>query len=64
MAETTDRVADALQRHAGLVALETTEVLGGITSGPLTGARRGTAAQLWPHRHATDAMFVQLLTRS
>jgi len=23
----------------------------------------GTHAQLWPHRHETDAMFIQLLTR-
>jgi 16S rRNA (cytosine967-C5)-methyltransferase len=64
VAETTERVEDVLARHPGLVAVETTEVLGRITSGPLAGARRGTAAQLWPHRHATDAMFVQLLTRS
>ena len=34
-----------------------------ITRGPLVGAQRGTAVQLWPHRHATDAMFLQLLTR-
>jgi 16S rRNA (cytosine967-C5)-methyltransferase len=63
-AETEDRVAEALERHPGLEALDTTAVLAGITTGPLTRARRGTAAQLWPHRHETDAMFVQLLTRS
>jgi 16S rRNA (cytosine967-C5)-methyltransferase len=63
-AETEERVSDALDRHPGLEALDTTAVLAGITSGPLTGARRGTAAQLWPHRHGTDAMFVQLLTRT
>ena len=26
--------------------------------------RRGTAVQLWPHRHNTDAMFIQLLRRT
>jgi len=25
---------------------------------------RGDAGQLWPHRHATDAMFMALLRRS
>jgi 16S rRNA (cytosine967-C5)-methyltransferase len=28
------------------------------------GARRGSAVQLWPHRHNTDAMFIQLVTRT
>lgn len=28
------------------------------------GYRRGTAVQLWPHRHNTDAMFIQLLRRT
>lgn len=63
VAETTDRITAALDTHPGLVALDTADVLAGITSGPLAGARRGTAAQLWPHRHATDAMFLQILTR-
>ncbi|HET6825517.1 MAG TPA: transcription antitermination factor NusB [Amnibacterium sp.] len=63
-AETEDRVADALDRHPQLAPLDTTAVLAGITREPLTRARRGTAAQLWPHRHGTDAMFVQLLTRA
>jgi 16S rRNA (cytosine967-C5)-methyltransferase len=27
------------------------------------GLARGDAAQLWPHRHGTDAMFMALLRR-
>ncbi|MFD1720969.1 RsmB/NOP family class I SAM-dependent RNA methyltransferase [Amnibacterium endophyticum] len=60
-AETTEVVSAALARHDRLRALPTTEVLERLAGVPLPGARRGTAAQLWPHRHATDAMFVQLL---
>lgn len=29
----------------------------------VTGAERGSYAQLWPHRHRTDAMFLALLRR-
>ncbi|MDH2444344.1 transcription antitermination factor NusB [Amnibacterium sp. CER49] len=61
-AETERVVAGALEAHRDLVALDTAEVLDGITGGRLDAARRGTAVQLWPHLHGTDAMFVQLLT--
>lgn len=61
-AETREVVAAALARHPGLVALETRPVLQGIATGDL-GVGVGPAVQLWPHRHGTDAMFIQLLTR-
>jgi 16S rRNA (cytosine967-C5)-methyltransferase len=60
-AETTAVVAAALARHPGLEALDTPAALAAVS--PVEGTRRGTAVQLWPHRHGTDAMFVQLLTR-
>jgi 16S rRNA (cytosine967-C5)-methyltransferase len=60
-AETTAIVAAALDRHPGLMALDTATALAAVS--PAVGTRRGTAVQLWPHRHGTDAMFVQLLTR-
>ena len=63
-AETTDVVAAALERHPGLRAVPTAPVLDAVSGRRLHDAERGTAAQLWPHRHGTDAMFVQLLTRS
>jgi len=60
-AETREVVAVALARHPHLRTVDTPAVLDGIATRQLelTG---GTAAQLWPHRHGTDAMFVQLLT--
>lgn len=61
-AETRDVVAAALVRHPDLVALDTREVVQRIAVADL-GAGAGPALQLWPHRHGTDAMFIQLLTR-
>ncbi|WBU38646.1 RsmB/NOP family class I SAM-dependent RNA methyltransferase [Homoserinibacter sp. YIM 151385] len=59
--ETRGIVVAALERHAGLTALDTPAVLESVAVRPL-GLGSGPAAQLWPHRHGTDAMFVQLLT--
>lgn len=61
-AETREVVAAALARHPDLVALDTRTVGQGIATGDL-GDGVGPALQLWPHRHGTDAMFIQLLTR-
>ncbi|WP_375389321.1 RsmB/NOP family class I SAM-dependent RNA methyltransferase [uncultured Amnibacterium sp.] len=63
-AETTDVIGAALGRHPGLKPLRTAPVLDAVSGRALRDAERGTAAQLWPHRHGTDAMFVQLLTRA
>jgi 16S rRNA (cytosine967-C5)-methyltransferase len=59
--ETRAAVAGALERHPGLVALDTRAVAAGIATRSL-GDGVGPALQLWPHVHGTDAMFVQLLT--
>jgi 16S rRNA (cytosine967-C5)-methyltransferase len=61
-AETTDVVGAALGRHPSLRPVRTAPVIDAISGRELRDAERGTAAQLWPHRHGTDAMFVQLLT--
>ncbi|GAA2753168.1 RsmB/NOP family class I SAM-dependent RNA methyltransferase [Amnibacterium kyonggiense] len=61
VAETTEVVAAALERHPALRAVPTAPVVDRIADRRLQDAERGTAAQLWPHRHGTDAMFVQLL---
>jgi len=62
LAETREQVAAALERHPGLRALDTPGVLANVATRDLDlGA--GTAAQLWPHRHGTDAMFIQLFTK-
>lgn len=60
--ETTDVVGAALGRHPSLRPIRTAPVLDAVSGRALHDAERGTAAQLWPHRHGTDAMFVQLLT--
>lgn len=62
IAETTDVVTAALLRHPALRALPTAPVVDALSDWRLENAERGTAAQLWPHRHGTDAMFIQLLT--
>ncbi|MBX3194176.1 MAG: rRNA small subunit methyltransferase B [Microbacteriaceae bacterium] len=60
--ETRAIVAAALARHPELEALDTPAVLAGIATRDLD-LPPGTHAQLWPHRHGTDAMFIQLLRR-
>lgn len=57
LAETVAVVADVVRR-TGAEQLETRELLPGVTD---TGD--GPAAQLWPHRHGTDAMFAAALRK-
>ena len=59
-AETREQVAAALRRHPDLEAVDTPAVLAGIATRELE-LPAGSSAQLWPHRHGTDAMFIQLL---
>lgn len=64
-AETTTIVDALLAEHPTEVApLDARAVLATVTRAPLDlGDLAHGAAQLWPHRHGTDAMFIQLLTR-
>jgi len=66
-AETRMVVDDALRRHDGLHELDArAAVNAAVESGgrdPLELAGSALSAQLWPHRHGTDAMFVALLAR-
>lgn len=61
--ETVSIVAVALDRNPGIEAMDTPAILDAIALRPVPGASRGSAVQLWTHRHGTDAMFVQLLRR-
>ncbi len=65
LAETTAVVDAALAEHPTEVCpLDARAALAGIARTPLDlGELPHGAAQLWPHRHGTDAMFIQLLTR-
>jgi 16S rRNA (cytosine967-C5)-methyltransferase len=61
-------VQDALRRRADVEAVDAREVLAGVVPegrDRLDGTLGdGPAAQLWPHRHGTDAMFLALLRRT
>ncbi|PJJ72274.1 16S rRNA (cytosine967-C5)-methyltransferase [Diaminobutyricimonas aerilata] len=61
LAETRPAVQEAVERH-GLVAVDTASALRGVTREPLPTVD-GAHLQLWPHRHGTDGMFIQLLAR-
>ena len=57
LSETTAVVADAVRR-SGATQLDVRQLLPGVDQ-----LGEGPHAQLWPHRHGTDAMFVAALTR-
>ncbi len=58
LAETVGVVADALRRHP-VCALDTRTLFEPVADG----LGDGPYAQLWPHRHGTDAMFAAALRR-
>lgn len=62
--ETTAIIDDALRRHPEIVVIDTASVLNQATTAPIPRSSRGTAVQLWTHRHGTDAMFIQLLQKA
>ncbi|HLS75273.1 MAG TPA: transcription antitermination factor NusB [Nocardia sp.] len=57
LSETVSVVADFTRRHEA-EQLDTRELLPGVTD-----IGDGPAAQLWPHRHGTDAMFLAALRK-
>ena len=64
VAETTAIIQQALRSHPEISAIDTSAVLDGATKIPVLRSARGTAVQLWTHRHGTDAMFIQLLQKA
>jgi 16S rRNA (cytosine967-C5)-methyltransferase len=67
LAETSAVVADARRAWGQRIEeLDARAVLEGISANPLdlpAPADGSGRAQLWPHRHGTDAMFIALLRR-
>jgi 16S rRNA (cytosine967-C5)-methyltransferase len=61
-AETKSIVASVLRKSEGVERIDTPAVLQSIANEPLD-LPQASHAQLWPHRHGTDAMFIQLLTK-
>ncbi|HYO86476.1 MAG TPA: transcription antitermination factor NusB [Dermatophilaceae bacterium] len=66
LAETREVVAGALRDHPQVHAVDAQPLLNDAASGPIGDLGDPPYAQLWPHRHGTDAMFLALLrvTRS
>ena len=63
-AETVAAVQDALRRHPGLEQLDAPAAVRAVSvEGEVPDLGDGPTAQLWPHRHGTDAMFLALLRR-
>jgi 16S rRNA (cytosine967-C5)-methyltransferase len=62
LAETRGVVAEALARHPDVSPLDTPAVVQAIATRDLE-LPVETHVQLWPHRHGTDAMFIQLLAK-
>ncbi len=60
-AETSDVVADVIASTPGTEILDAPGVLSGVPGLGATADPR--LAQLWPHRHGTDAIFIALLRR-
>ena len=62
-AETTEVVAASLAEHPEAETVDTATILTTVAPSILN-AQRGSAVQLYPHRHHTDAMFIQLIRRT
>ncbi len=60
-AETGDVVADLVTSVPGVEVLDAPAVLADV---PFAAAADPRFAQLWPHRHGTDAIFIALLRRT
>ena len=62
LAETKVIVEGALKKWPSVSRVDTKAVLDTVTTNPLD-LPETESVQLWPHRHGTDAMFIQLLTK-
>lgn len=68
LAETTGVVQEVLRDRSDIVELDARAAISAVAVSPIDLAEDGRAgsgsAQLWPHRHGTDAMFLALLQRA
>lgn len=62
-AETTAVVADALRKREDLELLDAGRILDAVSLPGNLQAGHESTAQLWPHLHGTDAMFLALIRR-
>ncbi|WAA64449.1 RsmB/NOP family class I SAM-dependent RNA methyltransferase [Microbacterium oxydans] len=68
LAETTGVVQEVLRGRSDIVELDARQAVADVAVSPIDLAEEGRSssgsAQLWPHRHGTDAMFLALLQRT
>ena len=63
LAETKVIVEGAMKKWGAAIArIDTPAVVNALASEPLD-LPEGSHVQLWPHRHSTDAMFIQLISK-
>lgn len=63
LSETTFVVRDVLKKREDVEVLDARELLAGSATATLDGLGDGPHAQLWPHLHGTDGMFLALLRK-
>jgi 16S rRNA (cytosine967-C5)-methyltransferase len=63
LVETRSIVDRAITAIPGVYELDAKAVLASIVRQPMELSGGDLSAQLWPHRHNTDAMFISLLTK-
>ncbi|WP_053352932.1 transcription antitermination factor NusB [Leucobacter musarum] len=63
LAETRVTVDRLLRRHPELVERSARDAVAAVARGAIDLPGETLSAQLWPHRHGTDAMFIALLER-
>ena len=61
--ETSEVIEEVTSSRPDIVAVDTGAVLRQVARIDVPRASVGTAVQLWPHRHGTDAMFIQVLKK-
>lgn len=63
LSETTFVVRDVLKKRDDVEQIEARDVLDQVATGDLTDLGDGPHAQMWPHLHGTDGMFLALLRK-
>lgn len=63
LSETTFVVRDVLKKRDDVDQIDAREALDHVATGDLTDLGSGPYAQLWPHVHGTDGMFLALLRK-
>jgi 16S rRNA (cytosine967-C5)-methyltransferase len=62
-AETTAVVGDAMHKREDLELLDAGLAMDAVSLGGSLGAGHEKTAQLWPHVHQTDAMFIAIIRK-